>query len=295
MYAGTDPATANTWALVGRYYGPPPIGRKGWFKFRSDVYFITEEGIVSFTEIRSSGENAGGDGPQEDTSYLTDKLGGLFKAAVNYQTTHGWCGMIYPRGNQLIINVPRTGATNGQYTQFVMNTKGDAWCQFTDWNAICWTLFNRRAYFGTYDGKVVLADEGFTDNGAEIKCVARQAWNTFDDDNGMGEADKHFHAITFAVSADGAPAISCALNVNFEDDQPQFGTTAAAAQGAAWDVTDWDTDYWAGAAQTQNITVPVGKLGYIASPWVQAVSVAATIKWFASRIVLEKTVGVLLQ
>lgn len=289
MYAGTDPSAAATWALVGRYYGPPPIGKKGWFKFRSDVYFITEEGIISFTEIRRYGQE------DRDAEYLSGKLGTLFKDALTYQTTHGWCGMIYPRGAALIVNIPRTSATSGEYTQFVMNTKNDAWCQYTDWDALCWALFNRRAYFGTNDGRVVLADEGFTDNGAEIKAVARQAWNTFDDDEGMGEADKHFHAISFAMSADGAPAISCSLNVNFEDDQPMFSTPTTPSAGAAWDTTDWDTDYWAGMAQTQNITVPVGKLGYIASAWMQAVSTAATIKWFASRIVLEKTAGVLFQ
>lgn len=293
VYGGTDPSSAAAWSLVGRYYGPPPIGKKGWFRFRSDVYFITEEGIVSFSEIRKNGEAAGN--TVDDSSFLTDKLGNLFKDAVTYQGTHGWCGMMYPRGNALYINVPRSGATSGEYTQFVMNTKGNKWCQYTDWDALCWTLFDRRAYFGTYDGRVVLADEGFTDNDAEIRCVARQAWNTFDDENGMGEADKHFHAVSFAMSADGQPAIACQLNVNFEDDQPQYSTPTAPAVGATWDLADWDAEFWSGAASTQNITVPVGKLGYIASPWMQAVSTAATIKWYATRIILEKTAGVLFQ
>lgn len=289
VYSGTDPSSALAWSLVGRYYGPPPIGKKGWFKFRADPYFITEEGILSFTEIRKSGETAG------NTEYMTDKLGSLFKDAVTYSGTHGWCGLIYPRGNALYINIPRSGATNGTYTQFVMNTKGNAWCQYTDWNALCWTLFNKRAYFGTYDGRVVLADTGFSDNGMEIKAVARQAWNTFDDQYGMGEADKHFHTVSFSMAADGTPAISCSLNVNFEDDQPQFATPIVAASGSDWDTADWDTADWAGSASTQNITVSVGKLGYTASPWMQAVSTAATIKWFATRIILEKTNGVLLQ
>jgi hypothetical protein len=291
VYAGTDPSNATTWVLVGRYYGPPPIGKKGWFKYRSDVYFITEEGVLSFSEIREGAQD------EHDTEYLTSKLGKLFKDAVTaYQGTHGWCGIMYPRGAAIYLNVPMTSATNGRYVQFVMNTKTkDAWTEFTGWNAICWALFNRRAYFGTFDGRVVLADEGFTDNGAAITCTCRQSWNTFDDENGMGEADKQFHFVTFAMSADGSPSVSCELNVNYEDDEPQFTTALTPPAGAEWDLADWDTADWAGSASTQNITVPVGKFGYIASIWMRAVSTASTIKWFASRIVLEKTRGVLLQ
>lgn len=289
MYAGTDPSTAANWELVGRYYGPAPIGNKSWFKFRSDVYFITIEGILSLTQIRQMGEE------NTDTQYLTSKLGKLYTDTTRYQSTHGWAGFIYPRGASLVVNIPRTGSVAGRYTQFVMNTNNNAWCQFTGWNALCWELFGERAYYGTYDGRIVLSDEGYTDNGTEIQCVARQAWNTFDDENGMGEADKHFHNIAFAMLADGSPSIACALNVNFENVKPVYASAITPPSGAAWDETPWDTSLWSGAAVVQTISVPVGKLGYIASPWMQAVSTAGPIQWFASRIVLEKTNGVLFQ
>lgn len=290
VYGGTDPSNASTWALVARYYGPPPIGKKGSFKFRGDVYFITVEGIISFSEIRKGGEE------DSTTNYLTDKLGSIFKDATTYQGTHGWSALIYPRGSMVIVNVPLTASEAGPYTQFVLSTVGhDAWTQFMGWNALSWALFGGRAYYGTSTGKVVLADEGFTDNGASINCICRQAWNTFDDQNGMGEADKQFHILTFAVAADGAPSISANLNVNYEDDEPQFSTVLTPAVGSDWDASDWDIALWAGGAITQNISVPVGKIGYIASIFMKAVSVAATIKWYGSRIVLQKTSGVLLQ
>lgn len=290
LYGGTDPSNAATWALVGRYYGPAPIGKKCWFKFRSDVYFITEEGIISFSEIRQIGEE------DHDASYLTDKLGRIFKDAILYQGTHGWTGLIYPRGGMVIINVPQTANESGPYAQFVLSTIGkDAWTQFLGWNALCWTLFNRLAYFGTSDGRVVLADTGFTDNGAQINCVARQAWNTFDDQNGMGNADKQFHIVTFAMAADGAPSVIANLNVNYEDDEPQVAAALVPTAGADWDTADWDVADWAGAAATQTISIPVGKIGYIASIWMKATSVAATIKWYGSRIIMQKTNGVLLQ
>ncbi len=289
MYAGTDPSNAATWALVGRYYGPPPIGKKCWFKFRSDIYFLTEEGILSFTQIRETGDDG------ERSQALTDKLGRQYTDLANYQSTHGWSGMAYPRGGMLIVNMPITGGETGQYIQFAMNTTTNSWGRFTGWNALCWTLAGRRAYFGTYDGRVVLADEGFTDNGMEVQAVCRQAWNTFDDQQGMGSADKQFHFATFAMAADGAPAIGCILNVNFEDDPPLYTSNLTPPAGPEWDDVFWDAEFWAGGAVVQNFTIPVGKIGYTASLWLQAASIAAKIRWFATRLVFEKTRGVLTQ
>ena len=290
LYSGTDPSNAATWALAGRYYGPAPIGKKGWFKFRSDVYFITEEGILSFTQIRQMGEE------NADAQYLTSKLGRLFVDQTrDYKDVHGWCGIIYPRGTALYINMPLTPTTSGQYCQYVMNTNTNAWTRYTGWNGICWALLSGRAYYGTYDGRVMLADDGFTDDDDEIVAVCRQAWNSFDDENGMGEADKHFHQASFAMSADGTPALSCALNVNFEDDRPGAATAIATSSEAVWDLAEWDTDSWAGTQVTTTVPVPVGKIGYIASLWVQAAWRASSVRWYATRIILEKTKGVLLQ
>jgi hypothetical protein len=290
MYGGTDPSNSANWGLVGRYVGAPPIGKKGWFKFRSDVYFITEEGILSLTEIRQMGES------QKTTEYLTSKLGRLWDTTIQFNTVHGWGGMIYPRGSAIIINVPNTSSIAGTYIQYVMNTTTFAWTRYTGWNGLCWALIGRRAYFGTNTGKVVLADEGFTDNGTNIIAVCRQAWETFDDNQGMGDADKHFHFATFAMQSDGVPQLAAALNVNFEDDPPSYTTGLLPnVAGAVWDVTAWDTDFWAGTTITQNVTIPVGKIGYTASAWMQAASTASPIRWFATRIILEKTQGVLLQ
>lgn len=288
MYGGTDPSNAATWTIIGRYYGPPPIGKKGWFKFRSDVYIITEEGILAFAQIRQTGDEG------ENDKFLTGKLGRNYTDAVQYQDTHGWSGIIYPRGTALYVNIPLTGSESGQYAQFVMNTNTNRWCRYLGWNALCWALLNRRAYFGTNDGKVVLADEGFTDNDLQVQAVCRQAWNTFDDDNGMGEAEKQFHMASFAMQADGAPSIGAQLNVNYEDDPPTSSTPFGVSGGATWDEADWDMEDWAGTPVTQNLTISLGKIGYTASLWMQAASVAAKIRWFATRIILEKTNGVLL-
>lgn len=283
LYAGIDPGSAVNWSLIGRYVGPPPIGRKGWFKFRSDVYFITEEGVMSFAQIRQTGEGVEGD------EYITAKLGRNYTDRTIYQTTHGWMGMIYPRSNMLIVNVPLTGTLSGEYAQFCMNTDTNAWGKFKGINALCWTLLDRRAYYGTYDGRVVKYDEGQTDNGVEIRAVARQAWNTFDPERGVGTMDKQFHMAQIVLRADGIPSISCSLNVNFEDDQPIQVGAPIDQPGAVWDLATWDVDYWAGAVLAHNVQVAIGKIGYVGSLWMETASLSSRIQWVASRILIEQT------
>jgi hypothetical protein len=247
------------------------------------VYFITEEGVMAFAQIRQSGEGNKAD------EYLTAKLGRNYTNAATYQAVHGWCGMIYPRGQMLIVNVPITGSITGSYQQFVMNTDTNAWGRFIAMDAICWTLFNRRAYYGTADGRVVLSDEGVTDNGKQVVGVARQAWNTFDNDENIGIVDKQFHMAALALQAEGVPSISCSVNVNFEEDRPLSILAVAPVAGAMWDFATWDVDYWADNAVAQNLFVPVGKIGYIASLWVEATSMSSKINWFASRLLMEST------
>jgi hypothetical protein len=161
-------------------------------------------------------------------------------------------------------------------------------------NALSWTLLDRQPYFGTYDGRVVMADEGRDDAGVPIVASCRQAWNNFNDRYDRGEMDKLFHFVSFAISSDGGPPMSVALNVNYQNDQPiPVGTTTNPGGGAVWEVAMWDQDYWAGTAMTQNFTIPVGKLGYVGSVWLAISAPDSNVRWYATRFVLEKTDGIL--
>lgn len=286
-YAGTDPSNAATWGLVGRYYSSAPIGRKGWFNFRSDLYIIGQEGIVAMAQIRANGE-AG-----QDLTYLSSKLGNYLTQLNPYAEVHGWCAVLYPKGNMLIVNAPASSSSTGEYFQFVMNTSTGAWSRFRDQKALCWALYNKRVYYGTADGRVVLADEGESDNGNAIKTNCRQAFNYFDDGKGMGSADKQFHFATLVVEADGTPPLTAELNVNFESDQPQYVGELSGSSGTDWDVGLWDTFDWGGVAVTQNFTVSLGKLGYVASLWLRAYT-TSRIKWYATRFVIERARGIIL-
>lgn len=289
VYAGTDPSSAANWTLVSRYYAAPPLNGRSWFSFRSDVYFITQEGVVSFTQIKATSDSAAKD------QYISSKLGRYLSDLNAYSGTVGWQGMAYPRGNLLVVNAPASASVAGNFYQFVMNTNTNAWARFTGWNGICFCVMGGRLYFGTYSGKIMLADEGATDNGQAILCDARQAYNDFDDGagTGIGYADKQFHFATFVVASTGTPAISAQCNVNYEDAAPDYAGLPTAT-GATWDVATWDIDSWADDSQIQNFTVSFGKIGYAASAWLRISTLGGPLKWYATRMIYEKTSGIVI-
>jgi hypothetical protein len=251
------------------------------------VYFITEEGILSISQIREAGEDV-------DTSkYISSKLGRHYSDVANsLQSTHGWCGIMYPRGKALIINVP---SATTKYAQFIMNTSTGAWGKYSGWDGKCFALFGRRLYFGTADGRVMLADEGLSDNGTPVTASCRQAWDTFDDKDGMGDEDKQFHFVTLSIQVDSAPYLAVALNINYEEDVPTAVTGFIWPDGAKWDTATWDVDYWAASDIPVQITVPVDEVGYTASLWLRASSTTSKVRWFSSRFTFEKLRGVLVQ
>lgn len=287
LYNGTDPSNAATWTLVGRYYSSPPIGKKGWFKFRADVYFITEGGIISFSQIRQTGEG-------EDTKeYITAKLGRNYSDVTNFKGNQGWCGVVYPKRNMLIVNAPFTGSISGEYVQFAMNTDTNAWGRFRGMSALDWVVFNEQVYFSTYGGKVILYDQGSADNGMQISAIGRQAWNTFANDR-VGLVNKQLHMVQVVLKAADVPSIAISVNVNFEDDRPDLIAPIVSGASATWDVSFWNADYWAGTLTVQNLDVLIGKIGYTASLWVEVGVVSSGVQWIASRVLLENTKKALL-
>jgi hypothetical protein len=83
VYAGTDPSNASNWALVGRYYAAPPIGRKCTFNYGSELVIITMDGAVPFSAIRAEGDAA-------DKDAITYKLGRLLQDQNVNSAVQGW-------------------------------------------------------------------------------------------------------------------------------------------------------------------------------------------------------------
>lgn len=287
VYGGTDPTNAATWQLVGRYYGPAPVGRNCCVNVGSDVIFITLDGALPFSEIRKTQDT------DQERNAITSKLGSYLSDLNIYVDTHGWQAVLYPRGKALVLNVPLSGSIAGDYNQFVQNTTTNAWTRYNGWNGLCWAVFNKRLYFGTYNGRVMLADEGKDDDGADIKLDCKQAYNTFEDGYGAGQYAKQFHFARLTVASEGTPPISGEISVDYIEDQPDYLSALDPGGGAVWDVALWDLAEWEVGEHTQYVTISLGKLGVAASLWLRASLNGTGLHWYSTKFIYEKATGLL--
>jgi hypothetical protein len=286
VYSGYDPGDAANWSLVGRYYTSAPIGRKCVFNYNGELVIITLDGAIPFSEIRRTGAKQG------SVTAITDKLGNLLTNLNVYASVAGWQGLLYPRAGLLLLNVPGTPTLSGAFYQYVMNTKTGAWARITNWDGLCFAVFNNRLYFGKYDGRVMLGDEGRNDDGEAIRIDVKQAYSYFEDGSGIGYLKKHFQWADALISCDGDPPISAKFNVDFIENQPEYIDNIETA-GASWDTSDWDTSDWGFDTFPQHFFITLNDEGVTGSLWLRAALTGLTLRWYATKFVMEKTKGLL--
>lgn len=295
VYAGFDPTNAANWSLVGRYYSAEPIGRKCTVNYGTDLIILTLDGAIPFSEIKKAGDAKSAGVAGVEYKALTSKLGSFLSDLNMNADVPGWEGVQYSGGGGwLILNVPATTSISGAYYQFVMNTTTNAWCRFTNWNGLCFAVYNRRLYFGRYDGYVMLADEGRLDDGEPIRMDVKQAYNGFEDGSGLGALQKHFQWASLLVSCDGDPPLSGKFNVDFKEEQPDYVNDLEPPSGAEWDVAAWDTAVWGDDERTQRFIITLNKSGIHGALWLRASLQGLTLSWYATQYVMEKTRGLLI-
>jgi hypothetical protein len=235
LYSGTDPSSANTWARVGIFKAPPPIGKRCLIKLGADLCYLSAIGILPLPQFLS------GNSADVNRMTKTDKISGAFKDAYRDSGTfHGWQVLEYPKENLLIINVPITErATQHQY---VMNLQTGAWCRFKDLNAGCWSLKGQDLFFGGNDGKVYAygASGVYDDDGDPVTALGVQAFSNFG--TSQQKAFKMARPL-IAGPQDYAPQVKMLIDYDAQT-LPTFNPTSYESLGPFWDEELWDTAEW---------------------------------------------------
>lgn len=275
VFQGTDPSSADTWALVGVFRIGAPVGRRCLFKLGPDLVVLTADGFVPLSRLLPVDRSA----PQ---FALSDRIGNTVNAAVReYGGNFGWQGVLYPKGGMALFNVPVASVRGAQ--QYVMNTVTGAWCRYTGMNASCWSVFNDNLYFGGANGGVYKADTGTSDDGADIEAQAKSAFTYF----GAPGRLKRFTLVRPNLATDGAAPVALDLNVDFEDRAPASAPTFAGGGGSVWDVTAWDAGEWGDNAQVAKDWISVTGLGYAAALRIRIHTDALTVSWQSTDWIFE--------
>lgn len=276
VYQGTDPASANTWALVGVYQLGTPIGRRCFVKYGGDVFFICREGLTPLSRALMT--------PGETTNQrATEKIQTVVSEYTSlYSAFYGWQCVLYPAQNMLLLNVP-TAAAGPAGEQLAMNTVTGAWSRFTGWNAACWERHNDAIYFGGED-YVGLAWNTYADDGANIEFEGLQSFSA----HGGRAQLHHVKMVRPIISTSGQPSIRLGVNADFDTSQPTGVLSYTAAPGAVWDAAVWDTDLWGGnEGEIKRSWQTAFALGYSFAAHLDGSVRLENLRWISTDYVLE--------
>lgn len=232
IYAGTDPSSADTWALQGVFRIGKPILRRCMIKEGADLVMVTQDGFVAASSILSL------DRSESQRVALSAQINKAVNENVrNHSALYGWQPFLYPRGTMLLFNIPQSSTT---YYQYAFNTLTGAPCRFTGINAVCWGLLNDQPYFGGTDGTVYKFDTGMSDNGASINGDALPAFNYF----GSPGSKKSFKRVEPIFESAGDPNAALDLNVDFQIATPTAASQASVVNSGRWGVSHWGVAVW---------------------------------------------------
>ncbi len=262
VYQGSDPGSADTWALVGVYQIGVPIGRRCTLKYGGDVVVITRDGYASLSEVIS-----------RRTPSVSDKIrDAVQRAAVAYAGNTGWQAINFDAAGFALFNVPTTTA---EAEQHVINLQTGAWCRFTGWDARCWAVYNDLLYFGSSDGKVYRAWTGTSDNGAAIQLDAVPAFNQFRSAN-----LKQATAVQPAMASNGTLNLGIVTERDYQISARPTPDLSIGESSSPWGST-WGSPW----SKSQTLSAPfktVTKVGRALSARMTADIISHSVNWYST-------------
>jgi len=274
VYAGTDPASASTWALIGVWQLGYPVGNRPLLKWAGDILILTYDGLLPLASALQSSR-------LDPRVALSDKIqNAISLASTTYGSTFGWEIFYFPRENAVWVNVP---VQVGSQQQYVMNTITKSWCNFTGWAANCWALFQNNPYFGS-NGVVGQAfNSTYADNGTNINASALQAFNYFD----ARGTEKYFTRARPAIFSNGNPTLGISINTDFDLTNSTTPVSYTPIPAGLWDVSAWDVGTWGASLTAQQNWQGVGSLGYCGSILMQSASQGIMFNWASTDVVYQ--------
>lgn len=274
LYTGTDPSTASTFGLAGKFRIPPPVpGNRSYTAFNGDCLVLTESGLVSLLTAMKLDET------QQANSSVSDKIDmELARQVLAQRATFGWQVFAYPRGSAFFVNAPQSAAT---FHQWVANSITVAWCRYKAQNAYCWSLLDNDPYFGGATA-VYRADFGASDNGSDIMGEVKAAFSTVG-----SRALKRVTMLRPFLTANATLTPSLGVDLDFSDQTPTDTGVSTSVAAGVWGTSKWDEAEWAGDSVVTREWTTVSGIGTFVAPRLRTQSTGAEITLNAFDLVVE--------
>lgn len=230
VYNGDDPE-ADNWALSGVYSISRPFNFDFHEGFASDVIVCLESGIYLLGQLLPQ------DG--QNISELSGAINPKWQDTENRIGSPRW---IRSLGCVIITDTPAQ--------QYVYNVRSGAWCTWSglETSAPFIEIDDNVYFFDTSNGIMILTPRKYTDYNSSntdrpraINYYKQMAYFAAPDNN-------LYQAVRIApfVDSDSIQKIYKTVFTDFKDGQSSMlGNTATGQDGATWDISAWDEDFWA--------------------------------------------------
>lgn len=254
VYAGTDPASASTWELIGVYDVGPPIGYRCFVKVGGDLALINIDGVLPLSKSLNL------DRATQATVAITANINNAMNdAARSYKDNFGWELTPYAKGTMAILNVPIQEGQSQQ--QYVMNTITGAWCKFIGMNSNTWAVFKDNLYFGGNDGLVYQADTTGLDVLTPIDAIGQGSYNYYKS-RGVLKQWKMLQPL-LTTDSDARPAIG--ISTDFKDNASLGTPSSSQIPSALYDDAIYDSDVYAVEGRTVADWTSISGIGQCAA------------------------------
>ena len=262
VFSGDYPGASN-WTNSGVYKVARPLGIRCLMRAGGDLAIVTQDGIVPMSKVVTLDQVA------LQNQAVTLPIAPAYRdAVVARQGLAGWEITIWDQESLGILNLPKLNA--GDFTQFVANVRTGAWCRYIGWDANCFAVFQNQLFFGTSDGRVMMAETGGQDDGANYTATIFPAFNAFGT-----AARKQVKMVRPFILANFNVLPKITLRIDYDQNLPAPpDASAPLTLGATWDVAQWDVAVWAADLTQQSSwrSITETNVGSVLSPVIQVTS-----------------------
>ena len=244
-YAGNNPASVNTWGLVGVYQIPPPVSRRCLSNMGSDLAVLTTRGLSPMAEVMRLAS------VQQSAATLTNRI----NSELGYQwesnwDEFGWELHVYPDKNLVILNVP---ISDTESTPFVMHAESGGWCRWLNYSATCFMSWNGRLFCGDAGGIVWEYTDDFVDDDPTgtfdlpITCEMMTAFDVM-----QSPGVKMVAAVRPIYKGPNAQ-LPVKVYMDYDDASINASVGVINIHGPPWNATKWNTAKWGPRRETVSI------------------------------------------
>lgn len=272
IYAGTDPASADNWALKGVFNVGRPIGLVPLVKSGGDLLILTVNGIMSLMQMLSKGTAS-------TERALTAIINSRFvELRQNQEDKPDWQMLVDPSRNLLLVNIP-SGA-RARASQLAMNMSTGAWTEFYGWDSRRWELYKGELYSSI--GKDVVRMWTLTDDrGIPITAIVKCAWTYL----GPRSRTKQVNLGRFVFKSQGGINVQIGLDTDYRQDDNYFTIKQSEADLPVWDISKWDEVRWSNSADINLDWVSLnGQQGYCFSPRMRIYASSSIFEWTSTNL-----------